>query len=87
MVADARRTFGKQYPFMRFAVHDIETPPVDELKGQHIVLASNAVHATRNLVTSARNIRQTLRPDGFVMVLEMTEVVPFVDLVFGLLEG
>ncbi|MCJ1402385.1 hypothetical protein MMC11_005605 [Xylographa trunciseda] len=87
MVANARRTFGKQYPFMRFAVHDIETPPVDELKGQHIVLASNAVHATRNLVTSARNIRQTLRPDGFVMILEMTEVVPFVDLVFGLLEG
>ena len=87
MVANARRTFGKQYSFMRFAVHDIEKPPVDELKGQHIVLASNAVHATRNLVTSARNIRRTLRPDGFVMILEMTEVVPFVDLVFGLLEG
>lgn len=87
MVANARRTFGTQYPFMRFAVHDIEKPPVDELKGQHIVLASNAVHATRNLVTSARNIRQTLRPDGFVMILEMTEVLPFVDLVFGLLEG
>ncbi|KAI0124996.1 hypothetical protein BJ170DRAFT_673048 [Xylariales sp. AK1849] len=87
MVANARRTFGKQYPFMRFAVHDIEKPPADEHQGQHIVLASNAVHATRNLVTSARNIRQTLRPDGFVMILEMTEVVPFVDLVFGLLEG
>jgi thioester reductase-like protein/malonyl CoA-acyl carrier protein transacylase/SAM-dependent methyltransferase len=87
MVANARRTFGKQYPFMRFAVHDIEAPPADENKGQHIVLASNAVHATRNLVTSARNIRQTLRDDGFMMILEMTEVVPFVDLVFGLLEG
>nr|APX43978.1 polyketide synthase [Pestalotiopsis microspora] len=87
MVANARRTFGKQYPFMRFAVHDIEKSPADDLKGQHLVLASNAVHATRNLVVSGRNIRETLRPDGFVMILEMTEVVPFVDLVFGLLEG
>lgn len=87
MVANARRTFGKQFPFMRFAVHDIEKPPADDHKGQHIVLASNAVHATRNLVVSARNIREALRPDGFVMILEMTEVVPFVDLVFGLLEG
>jgi thioester reductase-like protein/SAM-dependent methyltransferase len=87
MVANARRTFGKKYPFMKFAVHDIETPPADDHKGQHIVLASNAVHATHDLVASARNIRQALRPDGFVMILEMTEVVPFVDLVFGLLEG
>ncbi|KAJ2989319.1 hypothetical protein NUW58_g3530 [Xylaria curta] len=87
MVANARRSFGPKYPFMRFAVHDIEKAPGVEHKGQHIILASNAVHATRNLATSARNIRQALRPDGFLMILEMTEVVPFVDLVFGLLEG
>ena len=87
MVANARRKFSKIYPFMRFAVHDIEKPPADELKGQHIVLASNAIHATHNLVTSATNIRSTLRPDGFLMMLEMTEVVPFIDIIFGLLEG
>ncbi|KAI1087105.1 hypothetical protein F5B19DRAFT_476760 [Rostrohypoxylon terebratum] len=87
MVANARRVYGKQYPFMKFSVHDIEKPPTDEHRDQHIVLASNAIHATRNLVDSLRNIRQALRPDGFVMILEMTEVVPFVDLVFGLLEG
>ena len=87
MVANARRKFGKEYPFMRFAVHDIEKPPAEELKGQHIVLASNAIHATRNLVVSGSNVHQALRPDGFLMMLEMTEVVPFIDLVFGLLEG
>ncbi|KAK8077077.1 hypothetical protein PG996_003247 [Apiospora saccharicola] len=85
--SNARRTFGAKYPFMKFAVHDIEKPPADEHRGQHIVLASNAVHATHSLVESARHIRQALRPDGFLMLLEMTEVVPFVDLVFGLLEG
>ncbi|KAI8622916.1 hypothetical protein F5Y19DRAFT_483302 [Xylariaceae sp. FL1651] len=87
MVANARRTLGTQYPFMKFAVHDIEKPPAEEHKDQHIILASNAVHATHSLAISARNIRQALRPDGFLMILEMTEVVPFVDLVFGLLEG
>lgn len=87
MVANARRRFGKQYPFMRFAVHDIEKPPVAELRGHHIVLASNAIHATHSLVTSLSSVREALRPDGCLMILEMTEVVPFIDLVFGLLEG
>lgn len=87
MVANARRKFGKQYPFMRFKVHDIEKPPVQDLCQQHIVIASNAIHATHNLVTSGRNIRLALRDDGFLMMLEMTEVVPFVDIIFGLLEG
>ncbi|KAI0165341.1 hypothetical protein GGR52DRAFT_558385 [Hypoxylon sp. FL1284] len=87
MVANARQTFGRRYSFMKFAVHDIEKSPAEELKDQHIILASNAVHATHNLAVSLRNIRQALRPDGFVMLLEMTEAIPFVDVVFGLLEG
>ncbi|KAK9783861.1 putative polyketide synthase [Seiridium cardinale] len=87
MVANARRKFGKQYSFMRFETHDIEKPPIDALKDQHIILASNAVHATHNLVQSLTNIRQALRPDGFLMILEMTEKAPFIDVIFGLLEG
>lgn len=87
MVANARRKFSKQYPFMRFAVHDIEKAPAEELRGQHLVLASNAIHATHSLVASARNVHQALRADGFIMILEMTEALPFVDIVFGLLEG
>ncbi|KAL7906089.1 hypothetical protein GGI35DRAFT_458726, partial [Trichoderma velutinum] len=87
MVANARRKFAEQYPFMRFAVHDIEKPPATELRGQHLVLASNAIHATRSLLESAQNVHQALRSDGFLMILEMTESLPFVDIVFGLLEG
>ncbi|KAL4998839.1 putative polyketide synthase [Aspergillus recurvatus] len=86
MVAQARRRF-KGYPFMKFAVHDIEKPPAEELRGQHIVIASNAVHATHNLVNSAQSIRTALRPDGFLMMLEMTAIVPYIELIFGLLEG
>lgn len=87
MVASARRRWGKEYPFMRFFTHDIEQAPEEHLRGAHIVLASNAVHATHNLVTSLRNIRQALRPDGFVMLTEMTENVHFIDIPFGMLES
>jgi malonyl CoA-acyl carrier protein transacylase/acyl carrier protein/SAM-dependent methyltransferase len=86
-VALARRTF-KAYPFMKFRAHDIEEEPADDLIGtQHIVVASNAVHATHSLTVSAKNIRKALRPDGFLMMLEMTETLPWVDIIFGLLEG
>lgn len=88
LVAQARRTLGKQYPFMRFAVQDIEKPVGKELAGQqHLVVASHCVHATRSLTESTRNIRQALRPDGFLMMLEMREAWPSLDLSFGLYEG
>lgn len=87
MVAAARRKFGKQYPLMKFAVHDIEKPLAEDLQGQHIIIASNAVHATHDLIVSATNVHQALRPDGFLMLLEQTECMPFSNLIFGLLEG
>ncbi|KAL6891182.1 polyketide synthase [Trichoderma longibrachiatum] len=88
LVAQAKRRF-KEYPFMKFAVHDIEQPPSDpELIGsQHVVIASNAVHATHSLRESAQNIRKFLRPDGFLMLLEMMRTLHWVDVVWGTLEG
>jgi hypothetical protein len=68
---------------MKFAVHDIEKPPSEaELMGsQHIVIASNAVHATHSLRVSAGNIRKFLRPDGFLVLLEMMGSLHWVDVV------
>ncbi|KAK8075465.1 Type I Polyketide synthases (Type I PKS) [Apiospora hydei] len=88
LVAQAKRKF-KQYPFMKFAVHDIEKPPAEaELIGsQHIVIASNAVHATHSLKVSNGNIRKFLRPDGFLILLEMMRSLHWVDVVWGTLEG
>ncbi|KAI1465201.1 uncharacterized protein F4812DRAFT_466638 [Daldinia caldariorum] len=86
-VAAARKRF-KQYSFMKFRTHDIEQAPADELMGtQHIVIASNAVHATHSLGESGKNIRKTLRSDGFLMMLEMTGTMYWVDMVFGLFNG
>ncbi|RAK97282.1 putative polyketide synthase [Aspergillus ibericus CBS 121593] len=86
-LAQARRRF-KEYAFVQYKVHDIEKPPAHELVGtQHIIIASNAVHATSNLQVSTRNMRKFLRPDGVVMMLEMTRPQFAIDIVFGLFRG
>ncbi|KAG0646230.1 polyketide synthase [Hyphodiscus hymeniophilus] len=86
-VAAARKKF-KKYPFMKFRTHDIEKAPADDLLNtQHIIVASNAVHATHSLAGSAANIRKALRPDGLLMMLEMTGTLYWVDMIFGLFEG
>ncbi|KAL2823450.1 hypothetical protein BDW59DRAFT_163230 [Aspergillus cavernicola] len=86
-LAQARRKF-RDYPFIRYCVHDIEKSPAEKLQGmQHIIIASNAVHATSNLQGSTRCMREALRPDGVLMMLEMTKPVFAIDLVFGLFRG
>lgn len=86
-LAQARRKF-RDYSFVKYCVHDIEKAPGEELQGAyHIIIASNAVHATSNLRVSTHNMRQALRQDGVLMMLEMTKPVFAIDLVFGLFRG
>ena len=86
-IAAARKNF-KSYSFMKFRTHDIEKAPADDLiETQHIIIASNAIHATHSLGESTKNIRKILRPDGLLMMLEMTSTLYWVDLIFGLFEG
>ena len=87
LVANARKRF-KEFSFAKFKTLDIEKPPSqDLLRSQHIVIATNCVHATHKLVDSTKNIHDLLRPDGMLMMLEMTETLPWIDLIFGLVEG
>ena len=86
-VAAAQMKF-KAYPFMKFFTHDIEKAPANDLLGtQHIIIANNAVHATHSLTESAKNIRKALRPDGFLVMLEITEALHWMDMIFGCLES
>ncbi|RAH44773.1 uncharacterized protein BO95DRAFT_474176 [Aspergillus brunneoviolaceus CBS 621.78] len=88
LVATARKTFGKQYPWMTFRTHDIEKEPEEDLEGRHhIVIASNAIHATKSLCVSTANVRKALRSDGLLVMIEMTRPPWWVDLIFGMFEG
>ncbi|KYK61324.1 Thiolase-like protein [Drechmeria coniospora] len=87
LVAAARRSFS-HLPFMRFKVFDIEKTPEEEWQGSmDIVISTNCIHATSNLVKSTTNIRNLLRPDGILCLVELTQNLYWFDLVFGLLDG
>ncbi|KAL2826216.1 hypothetical protein BDW59DRAFT_161055 [Aspergillus cavernicola] len=87
LVTLARKRF-KAYGFMYYTTLDIEQDPSPEIQGQYdIILSSNCIHATRNLVTSCTNIQKLLRPEGILCLIELTRNLFWFDLVFGLLEG
>lgn len=88
LVAAAKRKFARWSSIMEYAVMDIEKEPAThQLENYDIILSTNCIHATKNLVASATNIRKMLRPDGILCLVELTRNLYWFDLVFGLLEG
>ncbi|KAJ0338887.1 hypothetical protein COL922a_005082 [Colletotrichum nupharicola] len=88
-LAEAKKRYAHLPPCsVEFVPLDIEKTPPEKLCGRfHAVLSSNCVHATRSLAASCGNIRKLLRPGGFVVLVEFTTRLSWLDLVFGLLEG
>jgi malonyl CoA-acyl carrier protein transacylase/acyl carrier protein/SAM-dependent methyltransferase len=87
LVMAAKKKF-KKYPFMEYTTLDIEKDPAQQFLGQYdIIISTNCIHATKDLVVSTTNIRRMLRPDGILCLCELTRNLYWFDLVFGLLEG
>ena len=89
-LANARDRFGEKYPFVEYSIFDCERDPGAqglEVHGYDIVLASNVLHATRDLKETLKNCRRCLAPDGLLMFLEVTWRRAALDNVFGLLPG
>ncbi|KAI0154669.1 hypothetical protein GGR57DRAFT_466287 [Xylariaceae sp. FL1272] len=87
LVAAGRQKF-KGIEGMTFEVLDIEQMPKAEYRQAfHCILASNTIHATRDLDVSLRNLRAMLRADGALTLIEITRQVFWLDLVFGQFEG
>ncbi|KAF2158340.1 hypothetical protein M409DRAFT_71690 [Zasmidium cellare ATCC 36951] len=58
-----------------------------ELGSYDIVIACNVVHATPSIATSLEHLRQLLRPGGTLILMEITKLEPFYNLIFGSLSG
>lgn len=87
LVTAAKKKF-KGYPNMKYQTLDIEKEPSPDLLNQFdIVISTNCIHATKDLVASCSRINSMLRPDGVLCLLELTQNLFWFDLVFGLLEG
>ncbi|WP_156303064.1 class I SAM-dependent methyltransferase, partial [Methylogaea oryzae] len=87
---DAARQRFAAYPCLQFRKLDIEQPPQTqgfEAGRYDLVVASNVLHATRDLAATVGHARSLLAPGGQLLLVEGTAPRRWIDLIFGLLEG
>ncbi|KAK5657863.1 hypothetical protein OQA88_2411 [Cercophora sp. LCS_1] len=88
-VAQTKERF-KDYPNLKFAVCDITMDPLEqgfEAGAYDLIIASNVLHATPNLVETLTRCRTLLKPDGQLFMQEFGGPTRFADLIMGLFEG
>ncbi|MCG6895376.1 MAG: SDR family NAD(P)-dependent oxidoreductase, partial [Desulfobacteraceae bacterium] len=88
-VTHGRDRFGR-YGFTEFKRLNIE----EDIRTQgfspgsvDVVIAANVLHATRNLRESLQHLKDLLKPNGWLILNETTDVSEFATLTFGFLEG
>lgn len=87
----AQATFSEQSGRMRFSTLNIE----QDIEGQgyqpgayDVIVASFVLHATCNLESTTRKVRQLLKPGGYLLLLEITNLCQArLGFIFGSLPG
>ncbi|WP_193217115.1 SDR family NAD(P)-dependent oxidoreductase [Bacillus thuringiensis] len=84
------REYASRFPYVNCRILDVEL----SIGGQgidagsyDIVIATNVLHATRNIRSALRNVKAVLRPNGLLLLNEIAGNQLFTHLTFGLLEG
>ncbi|THZ19744.1 hypothetical protein D6C89_07592 [Aureobasidium pullulans] len=49
--------------------------PEDLRNSQHIVIVSNAIHTTHDITKSASHVKEFLRSNGLLLMVEMTTLL------------
>ena len=87
LVNNAKKKFSK-YAWMDFQVLNLEKDPPASLCAKFdIVIGTNVVHATSDVVLTCKRIKSLLRDGAFMLLSEVTRIVDWYDIVFGLLDG
>ena len=87
--AHAQHRFSR-YPFAEFRTLDIEHDPLEQGFDAHsfdLIIASDVLHATKDLRRTLDHIKQLLGSGGTVAIVELTRPWLFLTLIFGLLKG
>ncbi|KAK5132876.1 hypothetical protein LTR08_008396 [Meristemomyces frigidus] len=83
--------FASSKDRMIYRTLDITRDPIEQGFGEHtydLVLAANVLHATPDLVTTLRNVRRLLKPGGYLVMMEVTNLDPMrTGLIIGALPG
>jgi len=87
---DHARDKFKDYAFLRFAVLDIEKNPLEQGFREHgfdVLLASNVLHASRNLDETIENVLRLLAPGGLLILCEVTNAPSWIEFSYGLMKN
>jgi acyl transferase domain-containing protein/SAM-dependent methyltransferase/aryl carrier-like protein len=79
-----------EYTFLRYGILDIERAPSEQGFPPHdfdVVVATNVLHATRDIVETLGRARSLLAPGGLLVLCEATSHLPWFDVTTGLIEG
>jgi NADPH:quinone reductase-like Zn-dependent oxidoreductase/surfactin synthase thioesterase subunit/ubiquinone/menaquinone biosynthesis C-methylase UbiE/aryl carrier-like protein len=85
----ARKSFS-EYSFVEYCAFDINKSieKQDLIPGSYdLIIASNVIHSTPDVVKSLRTAKKLLADGGTFMMLEVTHTSMYPDLIFGLTEG
>ena len=87
LVKGAKAKFAK-YPWMEFQALNLENDMPAALSDTYdVVIGTNCVHATTNKTKTITRLKSILNAQGFMVLSEVTQLVDWYDIVFGLLDG
>ena len=87
---NAKSKLAKWIDVLQFKKLDIARDPSEqgfESETYDVVIACNSLHVTRDIDEAIANARKLLKPNGKLILIEITSRVPYVNLIFGVLSG
>lgn len=86
----AEEQYGEAYSNLTFQTWNVEQPLSTqgiEAGSYDIVIASNVLHATQSIKETLKQVKSVLKPNGLILLNEMTQKNLFATVTFGLLDG
>ncbi|WNG27789.1 SDR family NAD(P)-dependent oxidoreductase [Cystobacter fuscus] len=86
----AEKEYGPKFSYLDYKLFNVEEPLARQsvaLGTYDIALATNVLHATRDIRKTLRNAKAVLKENGVLLVNELSGHSLFTHLTFGLLEG
>ncbi|WP_418116292.1 SDR family NAD(P)-dependent oxidoreductase [Variovorax sp. NFACC27] len=86
----AEKQYRAKAPYLKTQIFDVERSLAEqgvEVGRYDVVIATNVLHATREMRRTVGNTKALLKANGVVLINEMSSNSLFLQLTFGLLEG
>lgn len=86
----AEKEYGPEHAYLTYRIFNVDAPasgPNAPAGAFDIAIATNVLHATRNIRHTLRNAKAVLKKNGIILINELSDNRLFTHLTFGLLEG